>query len=87
MNKKEWDSAHRKSNDENNTKFAKQKFKYSTCDGLRLVESITKEILFSSTMTASNTTSSSASVQDDQAATFYSDLTQEGIVVEFTLYV
>ena len=51
------------------------------------MESITKEIWFASTMTASNTTSSSASVQDDQAATFYSDLMQEGIIVEFTLYV
>ena len=87
MNEKEWDSAHRKSNDEKNTKFAKQKFKYSTCDDLHLVDSIAREILSASTMAASSTTSSSAGVQDDSSATFYSDLTQEGVIVEFTLYV
>ena len=86
MIEKEWDSAHRKSNDENNTNFAKQKFKYSTCDDLRLVDSIAREILFASTMAASSTTSSRAGVQDDSAATFYSDLMQESVIVEFTLY-
>jgi len=58
----------------------KRKFKYSTRDGLRLVDSIAKEILSASTGAASTSASSSASVQDDSAATSYSDLTQEGVV-------
>jgi hypothetical protein len=47
--KKEWDSAHQKSKDENDTGIDKRKFKYSTRDGLRLVDSIAKEILSAST--------------------------------------
>eukprot|EP00957_Ditylum_brightwellii_P008736 662628-Ditylum_brightwellii.AAC.1 len=65
----EWDSAHQKSNDENNTRIDKQKSKYSTCNGICLVDSITKEILSASTGAASTIASSSASIQDDSAAT------------------
>mmetsp|Transcript_49738 Transcript_49738/g.75136 ORF Transcript_49738/g.75136 Transcript_49738/m.75136 type:complete len:348 (-) Transcript_49738:211-1254(-) len=75
---KEWDSALRKGKDVNNKGILK--FKYSTRDGLRLVDSIAKEILSASTGAASTSASSSASVQDDSAATSYSDLTQEGVV-------
>uniref|UniRef100_A0A7S2N3W2 RNA polymerase sigma-70 domain-containing protein n=1 Tax=Helicotheca tamesis TaxID=374047 RepID=A0A7S2N3W2_9STRA len=80
----EWDSAHRREGDgDGEAPLTKNtpKFKYSTRAGLRLVDSIAREIISeTSDGSASSTASSSASAKEDSAAANYADLAQEGVV-------